>query len=130
MKKIQSKYIDMDNFWKNCPAKMEDGRHLTDYRTAVRREEYVKYINNIVRDDEYKQFLTTNAEKITKNEWDWFKQNKNCWTNECVHNYPTRVHPPWFVEEKQKYNSLANPNRLTQYTCPKMNDYRTMHVEK
>lgn len=114
----------MDNFFKECPAKMSDGRLLTDYRTAVRREEYVKYINNIVRDDEYRLFLQGNAESIADNEWNYYKKNRSCWANECVHNYPTRVNPSSFVEEREKYDSLSNPNRQQKFVCAPKNDYR------
>lgn len=114
----------MDNFFKECPAKMSDGRLLTDYRTPVRREEYVKYINNIVRDDEYRLFLQANAESIADNEWNYNKKNKSCWVNECVHTYPTRVHPPSFVEERMKHDLLSVPNRQQKFTCSPKNDYR------
>lgn len=113
-----------DNFFKGCPAKMEDGRFLTDYRTPVRREEYVKYINNIVRDDDYRMFLQKNANPIMDKEWEYTRRNKSCWVSECVHNYPTRVYPPWFVEERMKYDSLTNPNRKVRFQCKKQNDYR------
>ena len=112
----------MDNYFKSCPAKMSDGRLLTDYRTAVRREEYNKYINNIVRDDEYRIFLQKNSEKIMDNEWSHLKNTKSCWVNQCVHNYPTRVYPPWFVEERQNYDSLASKTK--KFPCEKFNDYR------
>jgi hypothetical protein len=32
----------MDNYYFNCPAKMDDGHFLTDYRTASTREEETK----------------------------------------------------------------------------------------
>lgn len=114
----------MDNFFGGCPAKMSDGRLFTDYRTATRREEYVKYINNFVRDDEYRLFLQTNGEKIMDKEWNYNKKNRSCWVNECVHNYPTRVYPPWFVEERIKYDSLFMPNKKVSYPCQTEPDYR------
>lgn len=114
----------MDNFFKTCPPKMSDGRLFTDYRTATRRNEYVKYVNNIVRDDDYRVFLQKNADTIMDNEWDYNRRNKSCWVNECVHNYPTRVYPPWFAEERIKYDSLFDPNRRVRYVCSNKNDYR------
>ena|ERR1700744_701928 len=113
-----------DNFFKGCPAKMEDARYLTDYRSAVRREEYVKYINGIVRDDDYRLFLQDNAETVMDKEWQYYRKNKSCWVNECIHNYPTRVFPPWFVEERLKYDSLHNPNRKVMFPCKPKSDYR------
>lgn len=114
----------MDNFFKQCPPMMSDGRLFTDYRTPVRRNEYVKYINDIVRDDEYRMFLQDNAETILDNEWKFTRSTKSCWVNECVHNYPTRSYPAWFNEEKQVYNTLFNPKRRVRYVCPPQNDYR------
>jgi hypothetical protein len=113
-----------DNFFKGCPAKMSDGRLLTDYRTAVRREEYVKYINGIIRDDEYRLFLQGNADKIADGEWNYHRKNNSCWVNECVHNYPTRVYPPWFIQERERYDSLSDPNRTVRYGCKTQPDYR------
>ena len=34
----------MDNFFKTCPPKMSDGRHMTDYRPHTHLEEQIKYI--------------------------------------------------------------------------------------
>ena len=119
----------MDNFWKGCPPKMSDGRLLTDYRTAVRRNEYVKFINNIIRDDEYRLFLQRNAEAIADNEWNYYRKNRSCWVNECIHNYPTRVYPPMFVEERLKYDSLSDPTRKIRFQCPPKSDYRMMETK-
>jgi hypothetical protein len=114
----------MDNFFKNCPPKMEDGRHLTDYRTATRREEYIKYVNNVVRNDDYRLLLQQNASKFMDAEWEYTKQTSSCWTNDCIHNYPTRVYPPWFVEERLRHDSLQDPNKKHIYRCAEKNDYR------
>ena len=115
----------MDNFFQTCPPKMEDGRHLTDYRTAVRREEYIKYVNNIVRNDDQRLFYQQNGKQIMNEEWDYFKKTASCSTNECIHNYPTRVYPPWFVEERIRYDELQNNcNRTQKYICPNGIDYR------
>ena len=116
----------MDNYYHMCPPMMSDGRLFTDFRTATRREETNKYINNIIRDDEYRLFLEQNADEIMDNIWEYNKKTKSCWQNECVHNYPTRVFPPWFVEERKAYDQLAIPrNKRTKlYACPQFNDYR------
>lgn len=116
----------MDNFYKTCPPVMDDGRLFTDYRTAVRREETNKYINGIIRDDEMRMFYQDNAETIMDNIWQYNKKTNSCWVNECVHNYPTRVFPPWFVTERKAYNETHKPvaSRKVVYKCPAMNDYR------
>lgn len=114
----------MDNFFQNCPPKMEDGRHMTDYRTATRREEYFKYVNNIIRNDDQRMFLQQNGERIMDDEWNYHKKTASCWVNECVHTYPTRVYPPWFVEERLRYDSLFDPNRKQVFKCSTKDDYR------
>ena len=121
----------MNNFYKKCPPMMDDGRLFTDYRTAVRREETNKYINGIVRDDEYRIFLQDNAETIMDNIWDYNKKTNACWQNECVHNYPTRVYPPWFVQERKAYDDTHKPmaQRKVMYKCPAMNDYRVSQTK-
>lgn len=115
----------VDNYYHMCPPMMEDGRLFTDYRTATRRNEYVKYINDIVRDDEYRAFLQQNANRLIESEWEYTRNNKSCFVNECVHNYPTRVYPPWFIKEKQAYDSLFDPKRKVKYLCSPDNDYRS-----
>lgn len=114
----------MDNFFKNCPAKMEDGRHITDYRTATRREETNKYLNNLIRNDDYRLFLQKNANTIIQNEWTNLKQSASCRVNECIHNYPTRVSSSMYCEEKAKYDNLQNPKRKVVYPCESFKDYR------
>jgi len=119
----------MDNFFKTCPPKMSDGRLFTDFRTPVRREEYVKYINGIVRDDEYRLFLQQNAETILDQEFEYNKKTKSCWVNDCVHTYPTRVYPPWFAEERKNYDTLQMPNRKVFFPCTQNADYRATQTK-
>ena len=114
----------MDNFFKSCPPKMEDGRHMTDYRTATRREEYNKYLNKIVRNDDYRLFLQQNGSKYMDEDFNYFKKNYSCWVNECIHTYPTRMLPAWFVEERIKYDSLLDPSKKIVYKCSEKKDYR------
>ena len=118
-----------DNYFNNCPPIMSDGRLFTDYRTSVRANEYIKNINGIERDDHYRLFLQENAELIMDNHWDYTRKNKSCWANECIHNYPTRMYPPWFIKERKASNDLFNPKKTTQNTCIKFNDYRATHTK-
>jgi len=117
----------MDNFYQTCPPKMSDGRHMTDYRPHTHIEEQIKYINGITRDDEARLFLQGNGEKIMNREWDYLRQTRSCWVNECVHKYPLYMYPPWFSEELHNYNSLADPNHKPM-VCENYNDYRLTHT--
>lgn len=119
----------MDNFFKNCPAVMSDGRHFTDYKTSSRRNEYVKYINNIVRDDEYRIFLQQNSESILDKEWSNYRKTMACKETECIHKYPTRTLPQLFGQERMAYDSQFNRNRPHQNnTCQNFQDYRLTTV--
>lgn len=114
----------MDNYYANCPPKMSDGRHMTDYTESTLVNEQIKYVNGIIRDDEYRMFLQEKAVPIMNREWDFLKTNKSCWTNECVHVYPSNMYPGWFAEEITNYNSLVSPTRTTKFVCPAKGDYR------
>ena len=112
----------MDNYFKQCPPMMSDGRLFTDYRSTTQREENIKYINGIQNEDEYRMFLQNNADTIINREWQMNDKLKSCKNaNACIHTYPTRVRPAWFVEEMQKYNDKA---RLTKYACVQDKEYR------
>jgi len=119
----------MDNYFQNCPPMMADqGRHLGDYKTATRRNEYIKYINNVWRDDQYRLFLQMNGKDILDREWEYHKKRDSCWTNECVHKYPTRTNPRHFQQEREAYDSINNPNTnklmAPMRQCKKYEDYR------
>ena len=65
----------MDNLKKTCnktsnnkyfdsPARMDDGRAFTDYRSSNSIDDMIKYSNNIGSSYEYRQFLINNAVNI------------------------------------------------------------------
>lgn len=119
----------MDNFFKNCPPKMNDqGRHLSDFQSDTRRDEYIKYINDIYRDDQYRLFLQTNGKELLDREWAYYNKNDRCWYNGCVHNYPTRTLQRQMVQERMAYDSMTDLNTNAQLAplrqCKKLDDYR------
>ena len=119
----------MDTFFQQGPPKREDAIFMTDYKTATRRNEYIKYINDIYRDDLYRQFLQKNGGKITEKEWAYLRKNNSCWTNDCVHVYPTRVIPRHMLQERQAVDTIFSPNRNTSkilavHKCAPFKDYR------
>jgi len=108
---------------------MEDGaRHLTDYQSSTRRNEYIKYINDIWRDDQYRLFLQLNGKEIMNKEWAYNKKNNSCFVNDCVHNYPTRMSPAKFPQEREAYNSIYDLRTNKQLEplrrCAPMKDFR------
>lgn len=115
----------MDNFYRNCPPRMDDSRFTTNYKSDSSINEYIKYINGITRDDDYRLFLQLNAEKLMDSEWLYLKSNDNCWNNACVHNYPLRMDPRLFSQERENANTLFKSKHLSEnLKCTKYSDYR------
>lgn len=115
----------MNNYFQNCPPIMSDGRHFTDWKGATRRNEYIKYINDTIRDDDYRMMLQCNGAKFMDKEWEHYSRKMNCWNNTCIHNYPTRTLPQFFPQELQAFNDSMDPNKpKLRNTCPQFRDYR------
>lgn len=53
-----------DNKFFDCPPRMSDGRHFTDYRPSCHVNDLLKNDNNISNSFQYRQFMTYNAETI------------------------------------------------------------------
>ena len=118
----------MDNFYQNCPAKMNDGRFLTDYRTANTREQYIKSINGIINTNQYRTFLMTNSENIMDNEWTQITAQNSCPIDSCIHMTHSRAQPGSTNAELNLYNSVKTGKiKSTDKNfpvCPKYKDYR------
>jgi hypothetical protein len=68
-----------NNKFQDCPAQMEDGRYVTDYRPNVKVNNQLKKQNNIVMDNyKYRQFLMHNARRIIDTNLDVLKNINNC----------------------------------------------------
>ena len=61
-----------------CPAKMNDGRLFTNYLPNSTLNSYVKKVNNITSENDYRQFLQKNGSKIMDNERTFMSLNKKC----------------------------------------------------
>ena len=119
----------MDNFYQNCPPRMEDqGRHLTDHTSSTRRNERIKYINDISRDDQYRLFLQQNGKQIADNLHNYHKKHNSCWSNDCVHHYPTRMNPRQFVQQREAHDSIFDMRTNKQLEplrqCQEFKDFR------
>ena len=97
-----------DNYFHHCPAKTI-GRDLGDYKTATRRNEYIKYVNGLVRDDQFRLFLQKNGNPILDREWKFYRKTQSCSPVNCVHNYPSRVGLRHMGQEMMAYDSIYNP---------------------
>lgn len=95
----------MDPNFPNCPAKMSYSPR-TDYKTATRRNEYIRFVNGpILRDDEYRLMLQTNGVDILRKQFA-HQMKHHCPPTSCVHSYPTRVSTSQFADELQTYNRV------------------------
>lgn len=115
----------MDNYYPNCPPKMDDGRFLTDYRTASTRNEAIKESLGIVRNDDYRVYLQANGVAMVDRIWHEERLNDSCINNACAHQYPLRQNPKDFTIERVQSGLLLTATTLpASMTCKKYDDYR------
>ena len=115
----------MDNYWKNCPAKGLDARGLTNYKSSSVNDEFIKYRYDIIRNDDYRNFLQKNAMSLADAEWAYLRATESCWNTACTHNYPLRMDPRKFVEERENTDLLFKSKVLPDsFKCRSFADYR------
>jgi len=78
----------MDNRYTilNCPPRMSDGRHFTDYHSAYTLDDYYQKMFHLSSNEhEYRKKLQNDAEKIINSNINFFiNTNKcNCSTTPC-----------------------------------------------
>jgi len=103
-----------------CPAMISDGRIFTEYINSKRVDEYIKKLNGIARDDDFRMMLQKNGRKMLDNEWKYYRTNESCDPTFCVHNYSSRVSPATFPKEMDDYNKRYTGKSI----CEKFADYR------
>ena len=67
-----------NNKYFNCPPRMSDGRHFTDYRPNCYVNNLLRYNNRTMSSYEYRQFLTQNAENLMKINNMYSSQKNSC----------------------------------------------------
>jgi len=67
-----------NNKYFNCPARMDDGRHFTDYRPNSELNKEIIYSNNVRNSYNARQFLISNATKIMELNNENAKKQNNC----------------------------------------------------
>lgn len=118
----------MDNYFKQCPPMMSDGRLFQDFRTATRRNEYAKYKLNIYRNDDYRLYLQQHGDELLNQEWNFLKENRSCKQIPCVFTFPTRMNPNDFQKELNSSNNVMKIPRRATFPQP-FNDYRMTNTE-
>lgn len=111
----------MDNIFNDCPPKMSDGRAFLDSKTATRRNEQIKYVNNVLRDDDYRRMLQQSAVAIMQRQNAFL--SKQCGPRQCVHSeFGTRISADDMAKQMAKYNaSRDNPEAAP---CEKLEDFK------
>ena len=64
MSNLNTCYRTTNNKHFNCPPRMDDARHFTDYRPNCHINNLVRANNAIMNSHEYRMFLTRNANKL------------------------------------------------------------------
>ena len=95
-----------NNKYFNCPPRMDDGRHFTDYRPNDHINNLIRNRNNTVPSFEYRQFLIHNASKIME-----INNEYNLQVNGCS---PCNANPV-FVESLCKVNNSVS--KCESYDC-------------
>jgi hypothetical protein len=113
-----------DNYYKECPAVMNYSQ-LTDYRQASVREQYIRNLNNIPSEHEYRSFLQAQGSNIMNAEWSILSSSYNCRPNVCIHNSPLNQTQAQQFAENKLYNDVRM-GRVDQSVakCPALEDYR------
>ena len=70
-----------NNKYFQCPPRMSDGRHFTDYRSNVYVNDLIRSTNNTGSNYEYRQFLIHNANSLMKMNNEYMDYMNGC--SEC-----------------------------------------------
>jgi len=67
-----------NNKYFNCPPRMNDGRHFTDYRANCYVNNLVRMSNGIISSYDYRQFLIDNATKLMEVNREYAYEKNGC----------------------------------------------------
>ena len=71
-------YKASNNKYKNCPPRMDDGRHFTDYRPVCHLNNLITVNNKIKNSFEYRMHLTRNAENLMNINRAYISEKNGC----------------------------------------------------
>lgn len=113
-----------DNYYKECPAVMNYSQ-ITDYRQASVREQYVRNLNNMVSEHDYRNFLQKNGANIMNTEWSLLSNAYGCQPNVCIHTSPLHQTQKEQIIENKLYNAVRTGKVDPSVAkCPNYEDYR------
>ena len=67
-----------NNKYFNCPPRMDDARHFTDYRSSDYVNNLIRMSYGIVGSYEYRQYLINNADKLMQMNRDYAYEKNGC----------------------------------------------------
>ena len=71
-------YKASNNKYKDCPPRMSDGRHFTDYRPNDHLNNLIKANNNLKNSFDFRNHLTNNAEKLINLNREYIQDKNGC----------------------------------------------------
>lgn len=79
----------------NCPAIMNDGRHVTDYRPSDDVYEMMIRQNNLKNSNDVRQFLTNNANKLMQRNTEFYTKLNSCDSCNFFQSDPNKHNDYW-----------------------------------
>lgn len=67
-----------NNKYFDCPPRMDDGRHFTDYRSSDYVNNLLRMTNGIISSYDYRQYLIHNADKIMDMNREYAQEKNDC----------------------------------------------------
>lgn len=101
-----------NNKYPDCPPRMADGRHFTDYRPNTDINNMIKINNNLVNTFSYRNFLTDNAEKLMS-----LNDKMNCDRNCCGP-----------CNNDKNFNIIDSLSKNSKYNFNKQNEARVSQL--
>ena len=74
-----------NNKYLDCPPRMSDGRHFTDYRPGCHLNNQIKVNNKLLNSFEYRMYLTRNASDLMNGNRNYISQKNGC--TSCMEPY-------------------------------------------
>lgn len=99
-------YKTTNNKFFNCPPRMSDGRHFTDYRPSCDLNNLIASNNNLVSSYDYRQYLIQNSDKLMDINRGYSVQMNSC--GPCVQPYEQGTMLPEQTKVSCNNNSCAN----------------------
>ena len=120
----------------DCPARMDDGRHFTDYRPACHLNNMIRVNNDVVNSYDYRMFLTNNATKLMdlNRQYSCEKNcSKNCvsdnFSNKCVseENFGNSAAMKEMLELLEKQNQLSSISITSATSFTNLDELEKIH---